>query len=172
VKESNMAIKHVDPNRIIRLRLLLRRTEETIQNARQEELRQYRITPENAAVLHIIDDLGGSAKPGELSRWLHRKQHSVHELLDRMEKSGLVEKVNDSKRKNGIKLMLTAQGKALHAHTRQLKGPRRIFSALSEEELDQLGIFLQKLLDQARKEIGAKDDLVMGPPVISDKSRT
>jgi MarR family transcriptional regulator, organic hydroperoxide resistance regulator len=167
-----MAKEPLDPNKIIRLRLLLRRTEETIQNARQEELRKYRITPENAAVLHVISDLGGSAKPLELSRWLSRKQHTVHELLDRMEKANLVEKLSDPLRKKGVRVALTDQGKALHKVTRQLKGPRKIFSALSETELNQLTIFLRKLLDQARKEIGAKDDLVMGPPVISDKSRT
>ncbi len=166
-----MVKKTLDPNKIIKLRLLLRRTEETIQNARQEELRKYKITPENAAVLHIISDLGGSAKPLELSRWLSRKQHTVHELLDRMEKAHLVEKLSDPSRKKGVQFVLTDQGKALLKITRQLKGPRKIFSALSETELDQLAIFLGKLLNQARKEIGAKDDLVLGPPVVSDKDR-
>jgi DNA-binding MarR family transcriptional regulator len=167
-----MVKKSLDPNKIRRLRLLLRRTEEAIQDARQEELRKYKLTPENAAVLHIINDLGGSAKPLELSRWLSRKQHSVHELLDRMEKAQLVEKLSDPTRKKGVRFVLTDQGKSLHKHTKQLKGPRRIFSALSETELDQLTIFLRKLLDQARKEIDAKDDLVLGPPVVSGHGRS
>lgn len=164
--------KSLDPDKIIRLRLLLRRTEEAIQNARQEELRKYKLTPENAAVLHIISDLGGSAKPLELSRWLSRKQHSVHELLDRMEKVQLVEKLSDPARKKGVRFVLTDQGRSLHKHTKQLKGPRRIFSALSETELDQLTIFLRKLLDQARKETSIKDDLVLGPPVVSGHDRS
>ena len=55
--------KLMNPDELIELRLLLRRTEEAIQKARQRELREYKITPETSAVLHIISDLGGSARP-------------------------------------------------------------------------------------------------------------
>jgi DNA-binding MarR family transcriptional regulator len=160
--------KLMDPDELIELRLLLRRTEEAIQKARQKELRKHSITPESSAVLHIISDLGGSARPLELSRWLFRKQHSVHELLERMEKGGLIEKTNEPERKNGIRVVLTAQGKALYRQTRQLKGPRRIFSTLSDDQRKQLEVFLRTLLGEARKELGEKDDLRMRPSDISE----
>ena len=162
--------KIVDPNEIIELRLLLRRAEEVIQNARREELRKYKITPENSAVLHIISDLGGSARPLELSRWLFRKQHTVYELLERMEKAGLIERVNDLERKNGIRVVLTDQGKVLYRQTKQLRGPRKIFSSLSEVKLRQLKVFLRTLLNEAQKELGIKEDAILRPTGISDRT--
>jgi DNA-binding MarR family transcriptional regulator len=157
--------KLADPNEIIDLRLLLRRTEEAIQNARREELRTYKITPENAAVLHIISDLGGSARPLELSRWLFRKLHTVHGLLERMEKGGLIKKVSDSGRKNGVRVVLTDEGRDLYRQTRQLRVPRKVFSALSEEQRLQLTSFLTILLDKARKETGETGKVRMRPPI-------
>jgi|WetSurMetagenome_2_1015567.scaffolds.fasta_scaffold233661_1 MarR family transcriptional regulator, organic hydroperoxide resistance regulator len=161
--------KLVNPDELIELRLLLRRTEEAIQKARQKELRKYKITPETSAVLHIISDLGGSARPLELSRWLFRKQHTIHGLLERMEKVGLIEKVNEPERKNGVRVVLTEQGKALYRQTKQLKGPRKIFSSLSDDQRKQLKVFLRVLLDEARKELGAKGEMKIIPPRISNR---
>lgn len=160
--------KLMDPDELIELRLLLRRTEEAIQKARGKELRGHKITPETSAVLHIISDLGGSARPLELSRWLFRKQHTIHGLLERMEKAGLIEKVNEPERKNGVRVVLTEQGKALYRQTKQLKGPRKIFSSLSDDQRKQLKVFLRVLLDEARKELGAKDEMKIRPPRISN----
>jgi MarR family transcriptional regulator, organic hydroperoxide resistance regulator len=157
--------KILDGNEIIDLRLLLRRTEEAIQNARREELRKYKITPENAAVLHIITDLGGSARPLELSKWLSRKLHTVHGLLERMEKAGLIEKVNDPSRKNGVRVILTEEGKVLFEYTRQLLVPRKIFSTLSEDQREQFRGFLQILLERAREETGETEEVRLRPAI-------
>jgi DNA-binding MarR family transcriptional regulator len=161
--------KLIDPDELIELRLLLRRTEEAIQKARKKELRKYKITPESSAVLHIIIDLGGSARPLELSRWLFRKQHSTHGLLERMEKAGLIEKVDEPERKNGVRVVLTDQGKALFLQTKQLTGPRKIFSSLSDDQRKQLKISLSLLLREARKDLGEKDEMKMRPKSLSDR---
>lgn len=156
-------------NEIIELRFLLRQTEEEIQKARRKELRKYKITPENSAVLNIISGLGGSAKPFELARWLSRKQHSVRELLDRMEKAGLIKKVSDSKRKNGVIVKLTDEGKKIYRKTRKLKGPSKIFSSLSEIQRSQLKDLLNVLLDEARTQTGAKGEVILKRPGIADR---
>jgi DNA-binding MarR family transcriptional regulator len=161
--------KLVNPDELIELRLLLRRTEEAIQKARQKELRKYKITPETSAVLHIITDLGGSARPLELSRWLFRKQHTIHGLLERMEKAGLIEKVNEPERKNGIRVVMTEQGKALYRQTKLLKGPRKIFSSLSDDQRKQLKISLSVLLHEARKDMGERGEMKIIPPRISNR---
>ncbi|HEX2966702.1 MAG TPA: MarR family transcriptional regulator [Syntrophorhabdaceae bacterium] len=153
----------MDLDALIDLRLLLRRTEETIQKARQKELRKYGITTEASAVLHIISDLGGSARLQELSHWLFRKQHTIQELLNRMEKAGLVQRINEPNRKNGVRVALTKQGKDLYRQTKQLRGPRRIFSSLTQEQHTQLKTFLHILLDEAQKELGDKDEVELRP---------
>jgi DNA-binding MarR family transcriptional regulator len=167
-KKSDYMNRLMNPDELIELRLLLRRTEEAIQKARQKELRKYKITPETSAVLHIISDLGGSARPLELSKWLFRKQHTIHGLLERMEKAGLIEKVNEPERKNGIRVVLTDQGKALYRQTKQLTGPRKIFSSLSDDQRKQLKISLGLLLHEARKDLGEKGEMKMMPREISD----
>lgn len=154
----------IDPDTLIDLRLLLRRTEETIQKARQKELRKYGLTTEASAVLHLISDLGGSARPQELSHWLFRKQHTTHELLNRMEKTGLIEKINEPGRKNGVRVTLTEQGRSLYRQTKQLRGPRKIFSSLTQEQRTQLEAFLYILLNEARKELGNEDEVDLRPP--------
>ena len=153
----------IDLDTLIDLRLLLRRTEETIQKARQKELRKYGITTEASAVLHIISDLGGSARLQELSRWLFRKQHTTQELLNRMEKAGLVQRINEPDRKNGVRVALTEQGKALYRQTKQLRGPRKIFSSLDKEQRIQLESFLHTLLHEAQKELGDTNEIELRP---------
>jgi MarR family transcriptional regulator, organic hydroperoxide resistance regulator len=153
----------VDLDTLIDLRLLLRRTEETIQKARQKELRKYGLTTEASAVLHLISDLGGSARLQELSHWLFRKQHTTHELLNRMEKTGLIEKIKEPDRKNGVRVALTKEGRALYRQTKQLRGPRKIFSSLTQEQRTQLEAFLYTLLNEARKELGNKDEVELRP---------
>ena len=41
---------------------------------------------------------------------LLRECHSVHEILKRMEKDGLLKKINDPHRKNGVMVELTEKG--------------------------------------------------------------
>ncbi|HVN98389.1 MAG TPA: MarR family transcriptional regulator [Syntrophorhabdaceae bacterium] len=160
----------IDANELIDLRLLLRRTEETIQKARRKELRKFGITPETSATLHIISDLGGSARALELSRWLFRKQHSIHGLLERMEKAGLIEKIDEPDRKNGIRVALTKQGEALYRQTKQLAGPRKIFSSLSEKQREELKESLHILLDEARKELGIRTEVKLRPLKVSRRA--
>ncbi len=157
----------IDLDALIELRLLLRRTEETIQKARQKELRKYGITPAASAVWHLISDLGGSARLQELSHWLFRKQHTTQELLNRMEKAGLVQRVNEPDRKNGVRVALTEQGNALYKQTKQLRGPRKIFSSLNKEQCIQLQSFLHTLLHVAQKELGDENEVELRPSHVS-----
>ena len=145
--------------------LLLRLAKDTIHKARRQELLQYGLTPETSAVLHIIQDLGGSAKPMEISRWTSRKLHSVHGLLERMENAGLVSKIADSERKNGVRVTLTDHGHDLYLQTSQLLGQRRIISSLTDKQREQFREILRILLDAARSELGEEGEVVLRPPI-------
>lgn len=143
---------------------LLGRARDSMHKARQRELDQYGITTRQAAVLHFVHDLGGVAKPTEISRWLLRERHSIHELLKRMEKAGLVRNVNDPKRKNGMRVVLTDRGRKAYYQSSKREVISNIMSSLSIEQRDKLRSYLQALLDRSLKEIGMDGKLPLSPP--------
>ncbi|MFC2060677.1 MarR family winged helix-turn-helix transcriptional regulator, partial [Chloroflexota bacterium] len=69
---------------------LLQQTSTIIFNARERELREFGISPIQAAILYIMMSLGESPTPAEIARRVLRKPHSVSQILNRMEKAGLV----------------------------------------------------------------------------------
>ncbi len=124
--------------------------------ARAKELSKYGITPEEAALLAVVNTLGNKATPSEISRWLLREPHSTSGLLKRMEKDGLVRKSKDLKRKNMVRVAITAKGKKLHKQSIERQSIHRIMGSLSERECHQLLESLQKLRIAALKEIGVE----------------
>jgi DNA-binding MarR family transcriptional regulator len=143
--------------------LLLRRTVDILVRARQKELLDCGITTANAAVLRILSDLGGSARPMEISLWLFRKRQSVHDLLDRMEKAGLIRKTGDTKRKNGVMVQITDQGRLLNERSSKLTLPATILSSLSTEEQHNFAGYLEILLKMGEKQMGVHDKMPLRP---------
>lgn len=133
--------------------VLLHQTRDATYNAREKELRQYGISPMEAAVLFIIQAIGDEATPAEISRWLFRKQHSVTALLVRMEKKGLVKKTRDLARKNMVRVTITEKGNQAHSNSANRDSIHKTMSTLSEEEHRQLSASLLKVRDVALKEI-------------------
>lgn len=133
--------------------VLLHQTRDATYNAREKELRQYGISPMEAAVLFIIQAIGDEATPAEISRWLFRKQHSVTALLVRMEKRGLVKKTRDLARKNMVRVTITEKGTQAYSNSANRDSIHKIMSTLSEEEHRQLSASLLKVRDVALKEI-------------------
>lgn len=133
--------------------VLLHQTRDATYNAREKELRQYGISPMEAAVLFIIQAIGDEATPAEISRWLFRKQHSVTALLVRMEKRGLVKKTRDLARKNMVRVTITEKGTQAYSNSANRDSIHKTMSTLSEEEHRQLSASLLKVRDVALKEI-------------------
>ena len=132
---------------------LLAMTIETMRKARKKELAEHGIVPRRAAVVDTIVKLGGKAKPGDISRMLLRESHSVHEILRRMEKDGLLKKINDPHRKNGVLVELTEKGFNAYHLLKKRKSLHRIMSSLSRSKREQLKSDLMLLLENAKNEI-------------------
>ena len=133
--------------------VLLLQTKDTVFKAREKELSQYGISPEQAGVLFIIHTIGNTATPAEISRWLLRKHHTVLGILGRMEKAGLVRKTRDSVRKNLVRVTLTEKGQQAYYQSTKIESIREIMSSLSEEERQQLSSCLQTLRARALEEL-------------------
>jgi len=117
-----------------------------ISNIRRKALSKHGISPIQGAVLMIVDRMGRQATPTEISRWLHRKPHAISMLVDRMEKSGLVNKVKDLERKNYVRVVMTEKGRDLYQ--KSLLARETIFgimNTMNKEELYQLVSMLERL---------------------------
>ena len=134
--------------------LLLLKVRRCISKTREKELSPYDITPEQAGVLFIVQALNSQTTPAEISRLTFREPHTVSTLIGRMEKKGLVKKVKDMDKKNMIRIVITEKGQEAYNQSSQRTTIHNIMSALSEAERQQLTSLLQKLSDQALKELG------------------
>jgi DNA-binding MarR family transcriptional regulator len=141
-------------NKDYALWVLLGQAKDMVFKAREKELRQYGISPEEAAVLFIVQCLGNQATPTEISRWLLRKPHTVSGILSRMEKKGLVTKTKGPPRKNLVRVTLTDKGEQAYYQSTKIESIRQIMSSLSEQERQQLSSRLKTLRDRALKELG------------------
>lgn len=140
--------------------VLLNQVRHAIHDAVERELRQYGISPIEAAVLSIAKVTGKNATPAEISRWLLREPHSVSGLVSRMEKKGLVRKVKDLPKKNLVRVAITDKGEQAYSRSLKIDSLRRITSSLSREQRRQTISCLKVLRSVALKEIGKEK----GPP--------
>ncbi len=142
---------------LIYLWTMLHQARDAIFKIREKELQKIGISTAIAEVLFTIEDIGYRATPTEISRHLLREFHSVSSILSRMEKQGLVKKVNDLKRKNLVRVSLTDKGRQVYHEAVNRKAILKILSCLSETEAQQLASSLKKLRDEAIKNLGLEE---------------
>ncbi len=137
--------------------IMLHQARDAIFKLRAKELKKFGISTPKAEILFTVEAIGYRATPAEISRHLLREFHSISSILSRMEKQGLVKKVNDLDRKNLVRVYLTDKGKQIYHEARKRETILKILSCLSETEGQQLASSLQKLRDEALKELGIED---------------
>lgn len=124
-----------------------------IYKARVKELSLYNVANRSSMVLDVIQVLGDKATPSEIARRLLREPHSVSEYLDRMENYGLIKRNRDLKKKSMVRIEITEKGLDAYKKTRKADSIRRIMSALSKTERQQLISSLEKLWNRALEEL-------------------
>jgi DNA-binding MarR family transcriptional regulator len=139
---------------VYNLWLLFIKARRAVFKAREKELSQYGITPEQAGILFVVKHIGSRATPAEISRLTIREPHTVSGLVDRLEKAGLVKKVHDLDKKNLVRVAITEKGEQAYHHSTKRESIHHAMSSLSEEERQQLRSSLQKLFDKARQGSG------------------
>jgi len=142
-----------------KLWVLLKQVRHAIYDAVERELRQYGISPTEAAVLSVLKAVGKNVTPAEISRWMFRKPHSVSGLLSRMEKKGLVRKAKDLSRKNLVRVTMTEKGEQAYSRSTKIDSVARITSSLTRKQRQQIMRCLEILRASALKEIGEKEEL-------------
>jgi DNA-binding MarR family transcriptional regulator len=131
------------------LMILMGWTSDIIHKVRQKELSPYGLNRVQAGVLQVIHSNDGKARSNEIPRRMLRERHSVHELLRRMEKLGLIKGIDDARRKNGISFELTSKGRDAYRHVVKRPSQHKIFSRLSRKQREELMASLRALYDAA-----------------------
>jgi DNA-binding MarR family transcriptional regulator len=126
-------------------------TRDIIRKVRQKELTPYGLNPDKAGVLQVIHNHGGSSRANDIAREILRERHSAHELLRRMEKSGLLRQTEDIRRKNGVVFELTDKGREAYRHIIKRPLQHKIFSSLTKKQREEVLVSLGIIYDQARK---------------------
>lgn len=130
--------------------VLLRRTHDAVTRQVDGELGKRGLTSIQYGVLLHLSDRGSLSLTG-LSERLFRSASSLTTLIDRMERRGLVQRVDYPEDRRVTRVELTPKGAKLGASVRPQH--RRFLSdlmvCLDDEELVQLMALLQKLKAQA-----------------------
>lgn len=124
---------------------LVRHVSHLMARARQKELDGYDVTPIQAGVLICIKSFDEPVSLSMISRWILREQNSVSQLLDRMEKQGLIAKAEDQQRRNVVRVTITAKGEAVYRQSKDVKFLSKILLKFSPEELENFWKCLEKM---------------------------
>ena len=139
--------------------MLLNQVRHIIYLVMQKEHKQYGISTMRAIVLFYIkaiETIKGEATPTEISRWMIREPHTISSIIAAMEKEGLVSKVKNPVKKSVVNVTLTEKGNHIYKESLKRKSLREILSCLSAEERQLLDSSLEKLRDEAMKNLSTK----------------
>jgi DNA-binding MarR family transcriptional regulator len=131
-----------------------------VYKAREKELHQYEITPEQAGALFAIHTMGKEATISALGTWLVREPHSVASLLNRMERNGLIVKKKAQGVRKSATYALTPKGEKIYSHSIKRESIRKAMSALSRQERYSMESYLRKILYAALSDMANE----MKPP--------
>lgn len=143
--------------------VLFSQTRDAIAKAWERELQTLDISERHAQMLFIIKLIGRNATPAKVARWVFREPHTISEILNRMEKQGLIRKVNDLDRKNQVRIEITEKGEAEYQRSFIPRSIPEILCVLPEEERKQFVGLLMKLREAAVERIGPRYEVPLPP---------
>lgn len=132
---------------------LMSRTTDAIRKVRDRELERHGISARASAVLFTALRQGPKATPASIAQELILQPHTVSEQLMRLEKEGLIRRINDTKRKNMIRVRVTPKGWELYRKTAVRRSSASILGALSAEERKILWSLMARLRSEAAKRL-------------------
>jgi len=143
--------------------VLFSQTRDAILKARERELHTHHISERHAQLLFIIELIGHNASPAKISRWLLREPNSISEIIDRMEKQGLLKKIKDLDRKNQVRIEVTEKGHKVYQRSFIPRNIPEILSVLTESDRKRLISSLMKLRKAAIEHIGVRYHVPLPP---------
>lgn len=117
----------------------------------REILDNYPITPPQFVALQHLQD-SRDLTIGELSKKMYLAFSTTTDLVDRMEKNNLIERVRDPKDRRVVRVHLLDKGKEIIKEVIEKRQEylREILSSYSEEELEMLRLSFDKLYNEMK----------------------
>jgi MarR family transcriptional regulator, organic hydroperoxide resistance regulator len=147
--------------------ILLSRVYHLIAMLRKLELSKFDILPVQSYILFIIKALGDDTTPSRVSEYVYQQRSSISDILNRMEKQGLIKKTSTPGSKKRVIVALTEKGEKALALSRQRKFLHKVLSSLSDEQKQQLEAGLELLRDNAVNELSITQKTILRPSQIS-----
>ena len=151
--------------------ILLSRVYHLIAILRKTELAKYDIQPVQSYILLIIKALGNDTTPTEISRHVYQQKSSVSDILNRMEKKGLIKKIIKTGGKKRVAVTLTDMGEEALSFSENREYLYKVLSSLDESKKRQLESALEILSDKALKELSITQKDFLLPSQIADYYR-
>jgi MarR family transcriptional regulator, organic hydroperoxide resistance regulator len=129
--------------------ILLSRVYRMIANLRRMELSKHEILPVQAYILLVISKLDNDTSPTELCQYVYQQKNSVSDILNRMEKQGLIQKTETSNEKARIHIKLTEKGEQVLKLSKEREYLHKVMSSLTPKQTLQLVSCLEILRDSA-----------------------
>jgi MarR family transcriptional regulator, transcriptional regulator for hemolysin len=139
-----------------KLWLLLSQTRSAIYKARHKKFGRY-MHPNQAAALVMIQRYDGEITPTVLANHLFLEPHSISELVDRMQKKGLVMKTKDKNKGHVVRISLTEKGHDLSSELVQMDFIRTLMGSLTATQRKQLWNCLSTLFQATLKELNMEN---------------
>lgn len=166
-KEQENTSQTVSISEFYDLWVMLARTTDALQCIRQNQLRQFGVSPEQLATLYAIISLSQSGEEvvsiAEISRLTFRQPHTVSEMIARLERMGLVTRTKISPNHNLVSISVTEEGYDIWSKAHDERFSKKIFSSLSKAKRERLYGYLEHILNEARNELGPNPRYVLRP---------
>ncbi|MEJ2245823.1 MAG: MarR family transcriptional regulator [Acidobacteriota bacterium] len=151
--------------------ILISRVYHMVAKLRNMEMNKYGILPVQAYMLFMIRAMGDATTPAELSRYVYQQRNSVSDILNRMEKQGLITKEKSSSGNGRVLVRMTRKGEKALQLSRQREHLHNIMSALTEGQRQNLESLLELLKDRAIEEFSADRKTMLPPSQLSEYYR-
>ena len=147
--------------------ILLSRVYHLIAMLRKLELSKFDILPVQSYILFVIKALGNDTTPSRISEYVYQQRSSISDILNRMEKQGLIRKTNNPGSKKRVIVTLTDKGEKALVLSRKREYLHKIMSSLTEENRHLLESGLEILRDSAVNELSDTQKTILRPSQIS-----
>jgi MarR family transcriptional regulator, organic hydroperoxide resistance regulator len=156
-----MPVRMKFDNPLLELWMTLHQTYNSVVKCEDKELLDTEVTTQQLYILMAIKNGGVTTTPSQLADWLDRNANSITLIVDRMEKSGLVERVRDVKDRRSLRVAMTEKGEKLLRKGIKIEWDlvHKMLDSFSEGEIKAVTGSLLKVREQSIKLCGSRKPL-------------
>jgi MarR family transcriptional regulator for hemolysin len=140
----------MSPERFVTSAILLTRRWRAIMDA---EVKRFGLTTATCRPLFYLGELGEGVRPMDLAEALDMERPSLGQLIDRLEKQGLIRRQDDPHDRRGKTLHLTKAGRMIYERTAEVADHMRsrLLEGVAEKDLAACMRVFGCIFDNARK---------------------